>query len=142
MLLFYKRIFTTPWFKRCVWAVIGIVSVWCILFFLVVLLEIDPIAFPLMQTRLKYDSAAVGLGQVASSFTLDLIVLCMPLPVISRLNMNRERKIALVLIFWLGAFCAVAAIVRTALLKISIDEVVENKSNVGMFDPLYSNLSA
>ncbi|KAI2472646.1 hypothetical protein F4781DRAFT_382479 [Annulohypoxylon bovei var. microspora] len=130
VLLFYKRIFSTRIFKRCVWAAIGIVCIWCLIFFFLIVLEIDPIAFPLTAVRLRFDTTALGLGQVASSFTLDLIVLCFPLPLISRLNMKSERKIALVLIFWLGAFCAVAAVVRTVLLDQSIGAVVSSRNQV------------
>ena len=142
VLLFYKRVFPTPMFRAIVWCVIGLVSAWSILFFLLVLLELDPIAFPLMTAGLRLDSAAIGLGQVASSFALDILVLCLPIPVIARLHMKWERKVAVALIFWLGAFCAVAAIVRTVLLDQSIREVVGSVSynKVGKYhttQPLY-----
>ena len=39
-----------------------------------------------------------------------------------------KRKIAVAMIFWLGAFCAVAAIVRTVLLDQSIRSVVSSAS--------------
>ncbi|KXX79073.1 hypothetical protein MMYC01_203048 [Madurella mycetomatis] len=128
VLLFYKRVFPTPMFRAAVWFVIGIVSVWAVLFFLLVLLELDPVAFPLMTAGLRLDSTAIGLAQVASSFVLDVLVLSLPIPVIARLHMKWERKVAVTLIFWLGAFCAVAAIVRTALLDQSIREVVSSDS--------------
>ena len=128
VLLFYKRVFPTPMFRAVVWCVIGIVSIWAVLFFLLVLLELDPIAFPLMTAKLRLDSSAIGLGQVASSFALDILVLCLPLPVILRLHMKWERKLAVALIFWLGAFCAVAAIVRTVLLDQSIRDVIGSVS--------------
>lgn len=131
VLLFYKRIFATKVFKTVVWCAIGLVSVWAVLFFLLVLLEIDPISFPLTEVTLKYDSSALGLAQVASSFVLDLLVLCLPLPLIYRLNMKPQRKVAVALIFWLGAFCAVAAIVRTVLLDQSVRVVVASTSHVG-----------
>ncbi|KAK7733714.1 hypothetical protein SLS53_008181 [Cytospora paraplurivora] len=85
-----------------------------------------PVAFPITTAKLRLDSTALGLAQVSSSFTLDLIVLCLPLPVISRLNMKAKRKTAIILIFWLGAFCVVAAIVRTVLLDQSIRQVVSS----------------
>ncbi|KAK3942830.1 hypothetical protein QBC46DRAFT_308347 [Diplogelasinospora grovesii] len=128
VLLFYKRIFTTPVFKTCIWFAIGIITLWGFIFFFLVLLEIDPVAFPLTAVALRLDSTAIGLAQVASSFTLDIIVLCLPLPVISRLNMKSKRKFAVAMIFWLGAFCVVTAIVRTVLLDQSIREVVGSTS--------------
>jgi hypothetical protein len=126
VLLFYKRVFTTPIFKAAVWFTIGLVSIWAWLFFFLILFEIDPISFPLTMVKLRFDTAALGLGQAASSFALDVLVLCLPLPVIFKLNMKWERKVAVALIFWLGAFCAVAAIVRTVLLDVSIRKVVSS----------------
>jgi hypothetical protein len=35
ILLFYKRIFPTPIFKKCVWVAIGVVAVWGVLLFFV-----------------------------------------------------------------------------------------------------------
>ncbi|GAB1313702.1 Rhodopsin domain-containing protein [Madurella fahalii] len=124
VLLFYKRIFTTPLFKTAVWFTIGVVSVWGLLFFFLVLLALDPISFPLAKAGLRLDATVLGPAQVASSFSLDIIVLCLPLPVISRLNMKWERKVAVAFIFWLSAFCVVAAVGRLVLLKQSVDEVV------------------
>ncbi|KAL2020336.1 hypothetical protein VTK56DRAFT_8564 [Thermocarpiscus australiensis] len=128
VLLFYKRLFPTPLFRTAVWCTVGAVGVWALLFFFLVLLEIDPISFPLTEAKLRFDTTALGLAQVASSFSLDIIVLCLPLPVISHLNMKTKRKVAVALIFWLGAFCCVAAIVRTVLLDQSIREVVGSNS--------------
>lgn len=128
VLLFYKRIFPTPTFRIVIYVGLSVVSLWAVIFFLIVLLEIDPIAFPLTAVTLRYDSTAVGLAQVSSSFTLDIIVLCLPLRLISQLHMKRSRKVAVILIFWLGAFCAVAAIVRTVLLDQSIRSVVASTS--------------
>ncbi|KAI1345529.1 hypothetical protein F5Y01DRAFT_323098 [Xylaria sp. FL0043] len=128
ILLFYKRIFATRVFRRYVWAAIALITTWCILFFLLVLAQIDPIAFPLTAVSLRFNDTAFGLAQVATSFALDILVLCLPLPVISRLNMKTRRKMALILIFWLGAFCAVAAIVRTVLLDQSIREVIASNA--------------
>ncbi|TGO87297.1 hypothetical protein BPOR_0236g00200 [Botrytis porri] len=91
-------------------------------------LEIDPVAFPLTKVSLRFNDTAFGLAQVATSFTLDILVLCLPIPAISRLNMKRNRKMAIIMIFWLGAFCAVASIVRTVLLRESIQEVISSNA--------------
>ncbi|KAF7905076.1 uncharacterized protein EAF01_005597 [Botrytis porri] len=128
VLLFYKRIFVTPLFKTIVWCAIGLISVWCFLFFMLVLFQIDPVAFPLTKVSLRFNDTAFGLAQVATSFTLDILVLCLPIPAISRLNMKRNRKMAIIMIFWLGAFCAVASIVRTVLLRESIQEVISSNA--------------
>lgn len=67
-----------------------------------VLTQVDPISQSWKGGRLRYDSAALGLAQVGTSISLDFLVLCLPLPVISTLQMAKKRKIAVGMIFWLG----------------------------------------
>jgi hypothetical protein len=123
ILLFYKRIFVRKWFHKILWITIGLISVWCFVFFFVceipsvnrvsggwhsnlsfqlVLTQVDPISQSWKGGRLRYDSAALGLAQVGTSISLDFLVLCLPLPVISTLQMAKKRKIAVGMIFWLG----------------------------------------
>jgi hypothetical protein len=78
--------------------------------------------------RLRFDSAKLGLAQVGSSIALDVMVLCFPLPVISRLQLQTKKKWAVGVIFWLGSFCVLAAIVRMILLNQSIHMVLDSVS--------------
>ncbi|KAI1373813.1 hypothetical protein F4677DRAFT_428336 [Hypoxylon crocopeplum] len=130
ILLFYRRIFVSRPFRIAVWIAIGVVAIWGLLFFFLVLTQVDPIEDSWKGGRLRYDSTALGLAQVGTSIALDFVVLCFPLPVISRLHMASKRKIAVSLIFWLGAFCCVAAVVRLVFLDQSVRAVVESENNV------------
>ncbi|KAI1858734.1 hypothetical protein JX265_010406 [Neoarthrinium moseri] len=124
LLLFCKRVFQTPVFKKCAWTAIGVVSIWGVLFFLLVLVQIEAISLSdMFKSKLRFDSTAMGIAQVGTSIALDFVVLCFPLPVISRLQMGRNRKWAVALIFWLGIFCVLAAIVRLVLLEKSLGKV-------------------
>lgn len=49
------------------------------------------------------NTVMLGEAQVGSSIALDILVLCLPLPVIFKLHMNNRKKMAVSLIFWLGA---------------------------------------
>lgn len=51
----------------------------------------------------RFDTVALGLAQVGTSIALDFVVLLFPLPVIWTLHMPPRRKIAIGMIFWLGA---------------------------------------
>ncbi|KAI1183939.1 hypothetical protein F5B17DRAFT_104779 [Nemania serpens] len=132
ILLFYKRIFATRTFAIWVWVAITIVSLWGALFFFLVLFQITPLNFEIInKVTLRYDSTALGLAQVATSIALDVLVLCMPIPVLFRLRMDPKRKWAVFFIFWLGIFCVVAAIVRLVLLSDSLSAIDAN------FDLIY-----
>ena len=69
------------------------------------LLQGDPItaSWNPGQGHLRWDSTALGLAQVGTSIALDVIVLCFPIPVIFGLHMRTQRKVAIALIFWVGA---------------------------------------
>ncbi|KAF1940881.1 hypothetical protein EJ02DRAFT_405740 [Clathrospora elynae] len=129
ILLFYKRIFSTQKFGWCVWAAISLVAAWGILFFLLVLFEGEPISasWGVPGGRLRFDAAKLGLAQVGTSIALDMVVLCFPLPVISRLHLQNKRKVLVGCIFWLGSFCCIAAIVRLILLHQAIEKVLHSQ---------------
>ncbi|OTA96135.1 hypothetical protein M434DRAFT_28222 [Hypoxylon sp. CO27-5] len=132
LLLFYMRIFHMKAFHVIAWITIAAVSCWGILFFFLVICWGDPISKAWTgQGVWRYDVTAVGLANVGTSICLDVVVLCLPMTVITRLNLPARNKIAISLIFWLGAFCCVCSIVRLVLLDKVLREVVESASNIG-----------
>lgn len=104
ILVFYKRIFNINTFRRVVIGTIGLVASWGTIIFLLLLFLYDPIdaAWGASIGRPSYDVAKLGYGQMGSSIALD-VLLCLPVPRIYRLHLDRKRKIAVMLIFWLGA---------------------------------------
>ncbi|KAI8949234.1 hypothetical protein F4801DRAFT_553894 [Xylaria longipes] len=148
ILLFYQRVFPTAVFKFCNWIAIIIVSIWAILFFFLTLFQKRYYSDLLNGTgKWLLDSSSVGLAQVSSSIALDILVLTFPLPVIYRLNMARSRKIAVALMFWLGAFCVVTAILRLFYLNKSIREISKDhdhlylQSNIFIWKMIEPNVS-
>ncbi|KAI5925014.1 hypothetical protein F4810DRAFT_662535 [Camillea tinctor] len=133
ILLFYKRIFVTLKFRIAAWAAIVFVSCWGIAMFLIVLLQGDPAEFVINgKSEFRIDPVAVGFTQVGSSVALDILVLCFPLPVIYRLKMPTKKKLLVGLIFWLGIFCCVAAIVRLVLLGQVLTRVLDAPTQVSL----------
>ncbi|KAI1249468.1 hypothetical protein MGN70_009081 [Eutypa lata] len=99
VLQFYKRIFAVPKFH--LYANITIVVV---------------ILFMIAATFVG-KTYTINYGAFLTSFTaidlvLDIVILCLPVPVIHSLNMNRNRKFLLLGVFWMGFFCVVATSVR------------------------------
>lgn len=130
ILLFYKRIFNTRGFKTIVWILIPLVTAWGIIFAVLMLLQGDPIdALWTGVGRLRFNSTALGLASVGTSMVLDLIVLCLPLPIIFGLHLNMQKKVSIAAIFWLGSFCCVAAAVRVALINASVRAVIASQSS-------------
>ncbi|KAF2114226.1 hypothetical protein BDV96DRAFT_661507, partial [Lophiotrema nucula] len=127
VLLFYKRIFQVSRIRVAIWIGILIVSCWGIVFFLLVLLQMDPISsiWGAHPGRLRYDVAKVGPAVAGSSIGLDLAVLSFPIPLILRLHMSTKQKLGVVLMFLFGSFAVVAATARLVLLIKSMQQIVQ-----------------
>lgn len=114
ILEFYKRIFAvSPRLRFPANFMIGIVICW------IAAAELTHIfsAWPISQFWTLGGHFRVNFGGQATAFAaldifLDVVILCMPLPVINTLQMDRAHKIKVAGIFWLGIFCVVAASVR------------------------------
>lgn len=48
----------------------------------------------------------------AFSIFFDVVILCLPIPMIKSLRVNLKQKISILAIFWLGGFVCVAAVIR------------------------------
>ena len=105
MLLYYKRIFRTKFFERAVWIVLVVVGLWGLAFFFATLFQSYPITqfWDLTDTTGVSDFTTMYLVEIASNLALDLFILCMPVPVIHRLQLERKKKWGLVALFWSGA---------------------------------------
>ncbi|KAI0889800.1 uncharacterized protein GGS22DRAFT_149182 [Annulohypoxylon maeteangense] len=133
ILIFYKRIFPVKSFHVVTWIVIAAVSCWGIIFFFLTICWGDPISKAWTGVGVwRYDVTATGLANVGCSICLDVLVLSLPLPVISRLHLPLRKKFAISLIFWLGIFCCICSIVRLVLLHEVLYQVVASADSIGV----------
>ena len=80
------------------WATAGLIS-WQLLLF-----AGDPVSAAWTgKGRFRFDITKLGVAQAGTSIALDIVVLVFPIPVLWGLHMKTRRKIAIALIFWLGA---------------------------------------
>ena len=103
IVLFYKGIFATPGFRRWANGVITVLIAWIIAFFFVTLFQDNPISRNWGSKGTTVNFPVLYIVEIATDIALDLFILCMPLPVIKRLQINTRRKWLLGGIFWLGA---------------------------------------
>lgn len=118
ILCLYRRIFPTASFKaRSLVLLLLVIAYW-------ISAAVGSIA-QCIPARAAYDKlvpgkcinfAAFFLGEELFNCLLDIIILCLPLTVIRKLHMPRQRKIQLGLIFLLGALVLIAGIIRMAVI--------------------------
>ncbi|KAF4628607.1 hypothetical protein G7Y89_g9542 [Cudoniella acicularis] len=127
ILLFYKRVFSTKKFAIAVWALIPLITAWGLIFFFIILFNGKPVSAAWTGVGvLQFDTVDVGLAQGGSSIVLDIIVLCLPIPIILGLHMHAKRKVAVIGMFWLGAFCVVVAVLRLVFLKQATQQAIDS----------------
>lgn len=104
ILILYRRVFDTPAFRKKVLIVAALCLTW---FFLVLFLDIfqchpftDAFRTPRPSTCMSIQ--AFLWGMTASNLLLDLIMLCLPLSMVFKLDLPKSEKWILVSVFSLG----------------------------------------
>lgn len=125
-LLLYRRIFIIQWFMRITLIVAALVMIWCISVTVTVIVECQPVGSYWQPLRQEHciDSQKFYWANGISNMLLDIIILCLPLRPIWKLQMSTRSKISLTGVFALGAFICIASILRiTYLWFIVFDDV-------------------
>ena len=103
-LLFYRRVFVIKWFLHVTVGIGALVVVWCLSVTFSVIFECQPVG-SYWQPKLQQhciDSQKFYWANGISNLLLDVIILCLPVPMIWKLQMSTKRKISLTLVFALG----------------------------------------
>lgn len=106
ILLFYARVFAVTSFQWPVRIMYALNGAWTIAFAITYLFQCTPIEHLWTQAqgaRTGCINISVNLYFAVSSVILDILVLCMPWPMVWRLQMPLARKIGVLSIFMLGA---------------------------------------
>ncbi|KAF2464145.1 uncharacterized protein BDR25DRAFT_153586, partial [Lindgomyces ingoldianus] len=125
MLLMYRRIFDLPFFRRVVTLGIIVCIMWWTAMSISGIFTCIPVQAYWFQdipgkkcmNLLKYD-----IGYAVVNITLDVFILMLPVNQVWRLQLTKPQKIALSLVFLLGAFACVTAIVRLLVAIIHVND--------------------
>ena len=120
VLLFYRRIFRGRSFDIASWSLIVLVVIWTVAFFitnLIVCLPIIPWDVPgaiVMAGGECMQATDMFLAQSYADFSLDFLILILPLPLIAKLHMRLSRKVQIGGVFLVG-LVTLACSVTTAI---------------------------
>ncbi|KAJ8065330.1 hypothetical protein OCU04_006020 [Sclerotinia nivalis] len=116
VVLLYRRIFRGDLFNRICWGLISIIGCWGISFFFATVFECFPVhdvwSTLYGQPRSCYDYLPMFFATAISNFIIDVMILATPLPIIWKLQMPVQQKVAVSGIFLLGAFVCGISIAR------------------------------
>ncbi|MCJ1404740.1 hypothetical protein MMC11_007966 [Xylographa trunciseda] len=118
-MFFYKRIFRTgnsKFIDIATWTIIAVVIVWTISFFWALVFEcgthFDYLWVNLEDLAKCSNTVELLKGFAISDVITDFIILLFPMPLIWRLQLRTQQKVALSGIFFLGALAIAASITR------------------------------
>ncbi|KAI4156813.1 MAG: hypothetical protein L6R39_001009 [Caloplaca ligustica] len=105
ILLFYRRIFITPWFRTTTTIFMGVVLAWMLAATLGHIFSASPIdkwwtSDPKFQLEFDYEIFLTAMAGI--DIGLDVFTLLLPIPVIRSLHVNKQKKLSLIGIFALG----------------------------------------
>ncbi|KAI1101069.1 hypothetical protein F4804DRAFT_23669 [Jackrogersella minutella] len=120
-LFFYRRIFSVhSAVDRLLIGMIALVALWTFGFFFAMVFECGlnfwavwgPNSSAKNETAHCVNSLHLALSFVVSDFITDVIIICIPVPLIWRLNLSTAKKMAVITIFLLGAVTVGASMTR------------------------------
>ncbi|KAF7956131.1 hypothetical protein EAE96_005051 [Botrytis aclada] len=138
LILLYVRLFPTTKFRKFAWAIWIYTLLWTIAALGASTFECTPVSYfwnkdqkgHCIPNALRTISFTNGL----LSFLGDCVILCMPIPMIWKLQMNVRRKIALIGIFAVGVFVIITSIIRlVALFAIDTEDLTFSQVEGGVW---------
>ncbi|KAL8725821.1 MAG: hypothetical protein Q9166_007108 [cf. Caloplaca sp. 2 TL-2023] len=115
LLTFYVRIFAIRTFRILAYCVAAIVTGWAISVFLETFLLCRPFAYnwdPTIRPFTCGNRNAAYIGAGSLNIVTDLMVLCLPIPMVWNLQIPRRNKAILTAVFGLGLFVCIVSILR------------------------------
>ncbi|RSL57749.1 hypothetical protein CEP54_008131 [Fusarium duplospermum] len=114
LLAFYSRVFTSRKFRLWVWITVGFLVGHGAIFLGLVTFQCRPIA-SIWDRNLEakcINLPALGYAGAITSIVEDIVILILPIPELLKLQLNRGKKIVLLLMFSIGSFACVTSMIR------------------------------
>ncbi|EKJ74894.1 hypothetical protein NXS19_008599 [Fusarium pseudograminearum] len=118
LLLMYYRIFRVPYFKKMAWIVGTFVFAWVItitFLFIFICVPVAKLWYPTLPGHC-INQVGTWIANAASTIFTDVVILCLPIPPIWKLQLGRSEKLGLTAAFAIGSFVVFASSYRTSVL--------------------------
>ncbi|PWY94259.1 hypothetical protein BO94DRAFT_563712 [Aspergillus sclerotioniger CBS 115572] len=112
LLFLYRRVFERSNFLHLVYAMMALIFVFGIIVTFMAIFNCTPISAFWTRQGNCFNFASFALGYAVVNIVTDLTIWFMPIPIIWKIQMPKQQKVALSLIFALGLFDCGAAVAR------------------------------
>jgi hypothetical protein len=106
LLTFYFGLSPQTWFRVAIWVTVVFITGYTIGIFFALIFACDPIAMSYdvtVQDGACINRASLYIATAVVNIISDVILFCLPLPVVVKLQAPRRQKLGLLLIFLLGS---------------------------------------
>ncbi|RAK99528.1 uncharacterized protein BO80DRAFT_426515 [Aspergillus ibericus CBS 121593] len=121
LLFLYRRVFERSKFLRLVYGMMGLIVVFGIVVTFMAIFNCTPISAFWTSKGKCFDFKFFALGYAVVNIVTDLAIWLMPIPIVWKIQMPIQQKIALSFIFALGLFDCGAAVARLCLSMLILD---------------------
>lgn len=118
LLVFYLRLSPQPWFRWSVWGTMIFIGGYTIGIVFSLIFACKPIAqaWDIRVGGECIDMAVLYIVTAAANIFSDLILFCLPIPMVYNLQIPRRQKFGLLFIFFIGSLTVVTSVVRVSIL--------------------------
>ncbi|KAK5659235.1 hypothetical protein OQA88_1327 [Cercophora sp. LCS_1] len=114
VLFLYLRRFTTPWFTRACWVMLGFMAAFTVATTITTIAQCTPITdiWGVTTGGTCIDSKAYWYANSAITIVTDVVLLALPFQPIHSSGLPGGQKVALILVFAIGMFTTITSILR------------------------------
>ncbi|KAL4901223.1 hypothetical protein BDW74DRAFT_86925 [Aspergillus multicolor] len=117
MLLLYLRIFPHQKLRIATFIMIAVVSMWGIAYTIAIIFNCTPRSYGWLKWDGEHqgkclNQSAMQISHAILNIVFDVIVICLPLPVLLKLNMSKTKKTGVCLMFLTGLVVTALSIIR------------------------------
>ncbi|KAL8892184.1 MAG: hypothetical protein Q9192_005645 [Flavoplaca navasiana] len=130
ILLLYKALFGVKRsFRYLCYGMMAIITSYCVIFFFILAFHCNPVQKAWQIITFRGPSKCFGIGTIqivigGFNIVTDFIILIMPMRIILGLNLDRKRKIGLLVIFGTGIVVLASTIVRQVIVVQHLHEII------------------
>lgn len=121
ILLLYIRLFgTADWFRYLCLGMLGCVGTYCIVSVIATIFQCTPVIRAIDKSipGTCIDLARFWFANAGFAISTDIIILLLPVPLVCKLKISRQQKLALIAIFAVGIFVVITSCLRLTTLDV------------------------
>ncbi|KAF7520463.1 hypothetical protein G7054_g12746 [Neopestalotiopsis clavispora] len=131
IIFLYMRVFTARWFRRACYGCLAYCAISLTIFTFVIAFQCSPVegVWNRFISKKCLDVNAIGYAGAVLSVVEDIVLICLPMPELRKLQISGRKRIGVALMFVLASFATVTSMIRLKFLvqfSTTLDSTFDN----------------